>query len=148
MEPLELAELIERAGGRWVAAGPPPPLRVAELATDSRTLPDQAIFVALQGETFDGHAFVDDARRRGALASIVSRERLGALSPGSGPYIAVDDPLAALEKVARWNRSRLALEVVAITGSVGKTSTKEFLATILSGAFRVKSAPKSFNNRI
>jgi len=148
MEPLELAELIERAGGRWVAAGPPPPLRVAELATDSRTLPDQAIFVALQGETFDGHAFIDDARRRGALASIVSRERLGALSPGSGPYIAVDDPLAALEKVARWNRSRLALEVVAITGSVGKTSTKEFLATILSGGFRVKSAPKSFNNRI
>jgi UDP-N-acetylmuramoyl-tripeptide--D-alanyl-D-alanine ligase len=78
----------------------------------------------------------------------VSRERLGALPPGSGPYIAVEDPLTALERIARWNRGRLGLEVVGITGSVGKTSTKEFLATILSGAFRVKSAPKSFNNRI
>jgi UDP-N-acetylmuramoyl-tripeptide--D-alanyl-D-alanine ligase len=148
MEPQELREIIERMGGRWVAPTPPPRLRVAELGTDSRTISDNAIFVALQGPRFDGHAFLGEARRRGAVASIVSRSRVDGLSPESGPYIAVDDPLEALESVARWNREHLDLEVVAVTGSVGKTSTKEFLATVLAGRFEVRSAPKSFNNRI
>jgi UDP-N-acetylmuramoyl-tripeptide--D-alanyl-D-alanine ligase len=148
MEPLELGEIIERAGGRWVGAAPPPSIRVAELGTDTRTIADNAVFVALEGPRFDGHAFLGDARRRGAVASIVCRGRLADLPPESGPYIAVEDPLAALERVARWNRDRLGLEVIAVTGSVGKTSTKEFLATVLAGRFEVRSAPKSFNNRI
>ncbi len=148
MEPLELESIVQHSGGRWVAASPPPSLSVAELGTDSRTLGNQSIFVALTGPKFDGHAFVADARRRGAVASIVRSNRVPELPASGGPYIAVDEPLDALERLARWNRERLALSVVAVTGSVGKTSTKEFIATILGGALQVKSAPKSFNNRI
>jgi UDP-N-acetylmuramoyl-tripeptide--D-alanyl-D-alanine ligase len=148
MEPMEIREIIEKAGGRWIAPAPPPALRVAEIGTDSRTISDDAIFVALQGPRFDGHAFLGEARRRGAVASIVSEARVEALPPASGPYIVVDDPLEALERLARWNRDRLAIEVVAVTGSVGKTSTKGFLATVLAGRFEVRSAPRSFNNRI
>jgi UDP-N-acetylmuramoyl-tripeptide--D-alanyl-D-alanine ligase len=131
-----------------VAAGPPPGVLVAELLTDSRTLSRQSIFVALRGERFDGHSYLEEARAKGAIASIVSQSRLEGLPARGGPYIAVDDPLEALERIARWNRNRLNLRVVGVTGSVGKTSTKEFLATVLAGAFQVKSAPKSFNNRL
>ncbi|MBI4601875.1 MAG: UDP-N-acetylmuramoyl-tripeptide--D-alanyl-D-alanine ligase [Planctomycetes bacterium] len=148
MEPLELPTLVEKSGGSWIASGPPPPVRVAELGTDSRAIAGPSVFVALKGPRFDGHDHVEEARRKGAVASIVERGRLPALPRGGGPFIAVDDPLESFERIARWNRDRLGLSVVAVTGSVGKTSTKEFLATVLAGAFRVKSAPKSFNNRI
>ncbi len=148
MEPLDLQTIVERSGGSWVAQEPPPRVRVAELGTDSRTLASQSVFVALSGPRFDGHSFLGDARKRGAVASIVRRSRVGELPRAAGPYIAVDDPLEALERLARWNRERLRFTVVAITGSVGKTSTKDLLATVLAGAFHVKSAPKSFNNRL
>jgi len=120
----------------------------AEVLTDSRTLSRQSVFVALRGERFDGHSYLEEARAKGAIASIVSQSRLGELPARGGPYIAVDDPLQALERLARWNRNRLKTSVIGVTGSVGKTSTKEFLATVLSAAFQVKSAPKSFNNRL
>jgi len=123
-------------------------MRVAELGTDSRTVARQSVFVALSGPRFDGHDYLEEARGKGAIASIVSRSRLGDLPRSGGPYIAVDDPLRALERIAAWNRDHLDLTVIAVTGSVGKTSTKEFLGTLLSRGFRVKSAPKSYNNRI
>lgn len=148
MEPLEVHAIVEKVGGEWRAPVPPPPLRVAELSTDSRTIARQSVFVALDGPRFDGHDYLEEARRKGAVASIVRRSRLGDLPRAGGPYIAVDDPLAALERIAAWNRDHLALTVIGVTGSVGKTSTKEFLQTLLSGAFRVKSAPKSYNNRL
>lgn len=148
MEPLELSSIIGNSGGRWVGAAPLPASRIAELGTDTRTLGQQSVFVALSGPKFDGHQFVAEARKRGAIASIVRASRLGELPSEGGPYIAVDDPLEALERLAAWNRKRLPFEVVAVTGSVGKTSTKEFIATLLGAAFQTKSAPKSFNNRI
>jgi len=148
MEPLELESIVRHSGGSWISPAPLPRLSVAELGTDTRTLGNQSVFLALSGPNFDGHSFVEEARRRGAVASVVKASRVAVLPPAGGPYIAVNEPLDALERLARWNRDRLALTVVAVTGSVGKTSTKEFLATVLSGGFQVKSAPKSFNNRI
>lgn len=148
MEPLLLESIVRHSSGQWISATPLPHLSVAELSTDTRTLGNQSVFVALTGPNFDGHAFVEEARRRGAVASVVKASRVAELPPAGGPYVAVDDPLDALERLARWNRERLQLTVVAVTGSVGKTSTKEFLATVLAGAMQVKSAPKSFNNRI
>ncbi|HVR76580.1 MAG TPA: UDP-N-acetylmuramoyl-tripeptide--D-alanyl-D-alanine ligase [Planctomycetota bacterium] len=145
---MELKEIVERSGGRWTGPGPPRHALVAELGTDSRTIGASSVFVALSGKRFDGHAHVLEAMRRGALSSIVSEARLADLPASVGPYIAVDDPLTALERLARWNRDRLDMKVVAVTGSVGKTSTKEFIATILGAQFRVRSAPKSFNNRL
>ncbi len=148
MEPLELESIVRHSRGRWVATSPLPALSVAELSTDTRALGNQSVFVALSGPNFDGHAFVSEARHRGAVASIVQSRRLSELPPSGGPYIVVDEPLEALERLARWNRERLSLSVIAVTGSVGKTSVKEFISTILGGAHSVKSAPKSFNNRI
>lgn len=148
MEPLELESILEHAGGQWVSTTPVPRLRVAEIGTDTRTLARQSVFVALPGSHCDGHAFVAEAKRRGAVASIVRQASLASLPPGGGPYIAVAEPLDALEQLAIWHRGRLRAQVVAVTGSVGKTSTKEFLTTVLAGAFQVRSAPKSFNNRL
>jgi UDP-N-acetylmuramoyl-tripeptide--D-alanyl-D-alanine ligase len=148
MEPVDLNTIVSQVRGRWVGPAPPPPVRVAEVGTDSRTLPSQALFIALRGERHDGHCHVEEARRRGAVASIVSEARLAELPPAGGPYVAVDDPLSALERLASWNRDRLKLAVVGITGSVGKTSTKEFTGTVLAGRFQVKTAPRSFNNRL
>ena len=148
MEPLDLHSVIRHAGGRWVGANPPPNALIAEIGTDTRLLSGEGLFVALQGEHRDGHAFVTEARRRGVLASIVAENRVSDLSQAGWPYIAVDDPLGALERLAAWNRRRLDPVVVGITGSVGKTSTKAFLETILSARFQVKAAPKSYNNRL
>lgn len=149
MEPLRLEKIVEVSGGSWIDRESPPGTLVGEVSTDSRTLPKASVFVALRGERFDGHAYVREAHQKGALASIVSEDCLGDLPPSSGPYICVRDTLEALECIARWNRDRLTgLSVVGVTGSVGKTSTKEFLATVLADACTVKCAPKSYNNRI
>lgn len=148
MDPLALKAVIQEVEGRWVGGSPPPEVCVADVVTDSRTLSDSSLFVALEGENGDGHAFVGEARRRGAVASVVRHTQLSRLPPSEGPYIAVDEPLAALERMGVCNRRLANLSIVGVTGSVGKTSTKEFLATILAADFRVQAAPKSFNNRL
>lgn len=148
MEPLPIGTIARAIGGSWERGGPPEGAVVREVSTDTRTLSGSAVFFALSGERFDGHAFVAEAKRRGALASVVARGRAAGLPPEAGPYLSVDDPLAGLERLASWNRGRAGLRVVAVTGSVGKTTTKGFIAAILSRAFRVCAAPKSFNNRI
>ena len=122
---------------------------VRGIATDSRSIEAGDVFFALVGERVDGHAFVGRALGEGAHAAVVSEERLASLPAElHARCIAVDDPLAALERLAVGTRERLGFSVTAITGSVGKTTTKEFLATILSQRFRVEKAPRSFNNRL
>ena len=148
MESVELRQVAAEVGGRWI--GPKDGLgeRVTDVCTDTRTLTGKPLFIALRGENFDAHRFVETARRKGAAASIVEASELGKLPSGSAPYIVVDDALEAMERLAVWNRRRLDMRVVGITGSVGKTSTKEFLATVLREKFHVTAAPKSYNNRI
>lgn len=148
MEPARLKDIAEVIGASWRAVGTCGDATVREVSTDTRTLSGPALFFALRGERFDGHAFVEEAKRRGAAASVVAGERAAGLPESAGPYLCVPDPLEALEKLASWNRGRGGLRVVAVTGSVGKTTTKEFLAEILAASFRVRAAPKSFNNRI
>lgn len=152
MEPVELSAIVEHLGARWHggAGDPRPPAHalVAEVSTDSRNLKGRPIFIALRGENFDGHRFVPEARRRGAVACVVAETDLPHLPSDGGPYLVVDDPLVGMERLAKWNRDRIQPRVVAVTGSVGKTSTKEFLGTILSERFQTTVAPKSYNNRI
>ena len=148
MKPLELGAVVKIMSGRWVAPGAPPHTLVADVSTDTRSLSGNPLFVALRGDRFDAHQFVAEAKRRGAVASVVAERALETLPKGAGPYVVVDDPLSAIERLAKWNRDRLNMTVVAITGSVGKTSTKEFLATLLRERFQVTAAPKSYNNRI
>lgn len=132
-----------------IAAGGHPARRFGAggVSIDSRTLRPGDLFVALQGEHRDGHAFVADALSRGAAGAMVSRVPPG-LAPDA-PLLMVPDTLAALHRLGEFARARSRARVVAITGSVGKTTTKEMLRLILEAAApdRVHAARASYNNQ-
>jgi len=115
------------------------------ISTDTRALAAGDLFVALKGERFDAHDFLAQARTRGAAAAVVRRGT--APLPGL-PYFEVDDPLAALGALGRTRRRVFApgTPVVAITGSSGKTSTKELVAAALSARYRVHATAANLNN--
>lgn len=100
--------------------------------SDSRKLKSGELFVALTGENFDGHGFVAQAIAQGAVAAIVSHEWASSVAAKGLPLLAVDDTLAAYQDLARWWRSQFAHPVVSVTGSVGKTTTKEIIASMLA----------------
>ena len=103
------------------------------LSTDSRTVGEGQLFWALKGETFDGHAFVKDAIQRGAAGAVVDKDRYPDLPGNTGAAIlGVPDTLKALGDLAGWWRHRFKARVTAITGSAGKTTTKEMTSAILS----------------
>jgi UDP-N-acetylmuramoyl-tripeptide--D-alanyl-D-alanine ligase len=113
-------------------------------STDTRTLPEGALFIALRGENFDGHDFLDKAIERGASAAMLERE------PGEStfPAIIVDNTRMAMGDLARAWRSNFTLPVIAITGSNGKTTVKEMLTSILSRTAEVLSTHGNLNNDI
>jgi len=130
------------AAAQGVADGTPS-LRITGLSIDTRSLAPGDVFVALQ-DVRDGHEFVPNAFRAGAAAAIVSRAfpRAGT----AGALVRVVDPLRALEGLARAARARSSARVIAVTGSVGKTGTKEMLRLALSAAGPTHAAEKSYNN--
>lgn len=117
----------------------------AGVSTDTRTLAGGELFVAIAGENFDGHDFVSDAVASGAAGVVVSR---AVAIEAPVPVYRVPDTLAALGRLARYRRRRHAAQVVAITGSSGKTTTKEFLRGALQRSYRVHANPGNLNNRI
>lgn len=119
-------------------------LSVFGIATDTRRLKEREIFIALVGENFDGHNFVSQAVAQGAIAVIVNR-RLESLTV---PQFVVEDTLCAYQQIARWWRDRFNIPVIGITGSVGKTSTKELIAAVLSTQGKVLKTEANFNNEI
>jgi UDP-N-acetylmuramoyl-tripeptide--D-alanyl-D-alanine ligase len=138
-----LVELARACGGRLVGA---PDTAISSVSTDTRSITRGALFVAVRGETFDGHAFLGEARARGAAAVLVSTEPPADLGL---PAIAVDDTVAALGELARAHRAKFTGPVVAITGSNGKTTTKELCARVLEAAGRrVRRTPGNLNNHI
>ena len=108
---------------------------------DTRTIQPENLFVVLQGAR-DGHDFIPAAMEKGAAAVLCSRR------VGDYPAIYVDDPRIALGQIARQERRRLNMKVVAVTGSVGKSTTKEMIAQVLSGTFRTAKTPVNHNNDI
>jgi UDP-N-acetylmuramoyl-tripeptide--D-alanyl-D-alanine ligase len=139
LEPLTLAEVAAVTGGKLEGDGA---LTFASVSTDSRTLEAGALFLALKGENFDGHAYVAQAIARGAIAAVVSVPMEGIAC------IEVTDTLAALQAIARLSRAKFTGPVIAVTGSVGKTTTKEFLALALSPLGTVHKTPANLNNEI
>jgi UDP-N-acetylmuramoyl-tripeptide--D-alanyl-D-alanine ligase len=126
----ELAEVLAATGGELAALGAA--TRFPGVATDTRKLRAGELFVAIQGETHDGHAFVADAVRRGAGAVVIEPAHVG--EPIRCGVIVVRDTLAALGDLAAFHRRRHRPRIVAVTGSNGKTTTKEMLAVILERA--------------
>jgi len=100
--------------------------------SDSRKLKSGELFVALTGENFDGHGFVAQAIAQGAVAAIVSLEWASSEAAKGLPLLAVDDTISAYQDLARWWRSQFVRPVVSVTGSVGKTTTKEIIASMLA----------------
>lgn len=136
---------ICNAIGGQLVSGPFERAASGGVCTDSRALPPHAVFFALGGEKFDGNLFAPEASRT-AAAVVVSRAE-----PGMDPscaVILVDDTLAALQKLASWWRSNLNLTVVGLTGSNGKTSTKDLTASVLSQRFRTIATEGNLNNHI
>jgi UDP-N-acetylmuramoyl-tripeptide--D-alanyl-D-alanine ligase len=121
-------------------------VNISSVTTDSREDCSGALFVALKGDTFDGHAYLADAFTRGAIAAIVSEtiEK----PEDHWRLLKVDNTLNALVSLAAGYRRKLPIPVVAITGSCGKTTTKEFLAAALTPKYRVAKPRASFNNLI
>lgn len=115
------------------------------ISTDSRTVEPGDLFLALSGENFQGHDFVSDALAKGATGVVVSREVQAEESTVIYP---VDDTLLALGRLARHRHRALRARVVGITGSSGKTTTKDLVAEVLRGSYKVHATPRNLNNRV
>ena len=115
------------------------------ILTDSRSIQGGELFVALEGERFDGHEFVAAALEAGCRGAVVSRD---VSVPDGAVLYRVPDTLVALGDLARYRRLALPARVVGVTGSVGKTTTKELLAAALGSTLRVHATPGNLNNRI
>lgn len=144
MNPIDASTLARHAGGE-VAAGRGGVLANA-VSTDTRTIPAGSVFFALRGERFDANDFAPQAIAAGA--SIVVVERWDGDCPDHAAVVKVADSLAALQRLAAWYRRQRELPVVGITGSNGKTSTKDFTAAVLGCAYSVCATRGNLNNHI
>src|SRR5690606_24120888 len=116
------------------------------ISTDTRTIGPGDLFVALIGDRFDGHAFLEDAVRAGAAGAVVSDRSVQA--PAGSTLYPVDDTLAALARLAEYRRERLAARFVAVVGSNGKTTTKELIRAALSTRYCAEATRGNLNNQI
>lgn len=119
----------------------------SHVETDTRAIIEGALFVALKGETFDGHDYVLQAKERGAAGAVVAEDRPEYKQEGFAVVI-VTDTRKAYQDLARFHRRRFSIPVIAVTGSVGKTSTRSMIAAVLSQKYRVLQTEKNFNNEI
>ncbi len=140
-----VATLAEAAGGEILSGNPGAQVRA--ISTDTREIAPGDCFIALPGENHDGSAFVPDAISKGAGAVIVS-ERIVLSQDTSAALIRVDDTLYALGELARRHRMKFDIPVIAVSGSNGKTSTKEMIAAIFSRTRKVLKNKGNFNNLI
>src|SRR5215470_11258200 len=145
MNRLSIAQIAEFTGAAVSSGGGK--VFVDRVSTDSRTLKRGELFVALRGENFDGHNFVESAAKSGAAGAIVDANWKGEI-PKDFALIRVEDTLAAYQKLAAGYRRSLSLKVVAVTGSNGKTTTKDFAASVLARRFRVTKTEGNFNNHV
>jgi UDP-N-acetylmuramoyl-tripeptide--D-alanyl-D-alanine ligase len=135
------SDLAAWTDGRWTAE---PGAAVTGFNQDTRTLSAGQVFVALKTEKRDGHEFLSDARASGAVAALVSR----AVSGTDLPQLVVRDPLAAFQHIAAAHRRAFRGKVVGVTGSAGKTSTKDLMALLLGGVPSVHATAGNLNNHI
>src|SRR5436190_24046774 len=143
MNPTPIEKIAEFAGSAAFAGDGK--IFVDKVSTDSRTLKRGRLFVALRGENFDGHNFVEAAAKIGAAGAMVESNWAGKV-PENFALIRVKDTLQAYQTLAANYRKSLSLRVVAITGSNGKTTTKDFSAAVLARCFRVTRTEGNFNN--
>jgi UDP-N-acetylmuramoyl-tripeptide--D-alanyl-D-alanine ligase len=145
MNRLSISEIAGLAGARLESGDGK--VSIDKISTDSRILKRGELFVALRGENFDGHKFVEATAKSGAAGAIVDSEWNGKV-PAKFAVIRAKDTLVAYQTLAANYRKSLPLKVLAITGSNGKTSTKDFAASVLGRKFRVTKTQGNFNNHV
>lgn len=118
---------------------------ISSVSTDTRTITEGALFVALKGENFDGHRFIQAATEKGAVCCIVNKT---AENIEGFPVIEVEDTATALKDLAEYYRRKFDVSVVGITGSVGKTSTKDMIASVLEQSAKTHRTKGNLNNEI
>ena len=116
------------------------------ISIDTRTLEAGDAYFAIKGDVHDGHKFVAAASNAGASVSVVAKDKVDSLEGETGSLLVVDDVLIALEKLGAASRARTAAKIIAVTGSVGKTTTKEALRTALEACGKIHASAASYNN--
>lgn len=126
-----------------------PDTQINNIKIDSREVQKDDIFVAIRGENFDGHDFINEAFQNGALAVITEKDfKLNKELENKKFVFVVENSILALQKIAKFYKSKFQAKVIAITGSVGKSTVKEMLASILSQKFNIIKTQKNFNGQI
>lgn len=144
MKEMSLQQIARACGGSYTGEDSQKNREVLGVVIDSRKVEPGYLFVAIKGERVDGHSFIPAVFAKGAACVLCER----APEHPAGPYILVDSCLNALKSLAEYYRSTLSIPVVGITGSVGKTSTKEMIAAVLGQKYRVLKTEGNFNNEI
>ncbi len=145
MNKLSIIQIIDFARGKLESGDGN--VVVDRISTDSRTVKPGELFVALRGENFDGHKFVEEVAQKGAAGAVVDWAWKRKV-PQNFAVVRVDDTLRAYQDLASNYRKSLPLKVIAITGSNGKTTTKDFTASVLAKKFRVTKTDGNFNNHV
>ena len=145
MRAFTVRQALEATGGRYFGPESALDARIIRVSSDSRDIGPGTLFVAFKGARVDGHSYMADCLNRGAVCCISEREPESAAEM---PLIRVRSSLAAIGALAGWYRRGFNLPVVGITGSVGKTTTKEMISAVLERKFRVHKTEKNFNNEL
>lgn len=144
MQNMSLEQITSAVGGTYYGDRTLKHLNISGVAIDSRKIKTDFLFVPIKGTRVDGHDFIREVMNEGALCTLTERPIEGI----SFPYILVDSCEQALKSLAKYYRSTLNVKVIGITGSVGKTSTKEMVATVLEQKYNVLKTSGNFNNEI
>lgn len=144
MKEMSLIQIARACGGTYLGDENQKHTEAAGVVIDSRLVEPGFLFVAVKGARVDGHSFIPTAFAKGAAAVLCEQVP----DHPAGPCIQVDSCLEAIKKLAEYYRSTLTIPVIGISGSVGKTSTKEMIAAILSQRYRVLKTEGNFNNEI
>lgn len=144
MKHMSLQNIASACQGTYYGEESKKELEITGVAIDSRKIEQGFLFVPIKGERVDGHNFIPQVMENGALCTLSEQE----LPNADYPYILVDSTVQALQDLAKYYRSCLDIKVVGITGSVGKTSTKEMVASVLGEKYSVLKTAGNFNNEI
>lgn len=144
MKRMSLRRIAEACNGTYVGDARQRETEIAGVVIDSRQVKPGFLYIPIRGERVDGHTFIPDVFEKGA-AAVLSEEEL---TQPAGPYIRVESCQQALKDIAEYYRSTVDIKIVGITGSVGKTSTKEMIASVLEQKYRVLKTEGNLNNEI
>ncbi len=144
---MKVGEILKVTGGRLISGNRGIDIDTASISTDSRSVKVGEFFIALKGPNFDGDDFVEEAFKKGAIGALVTKPRSPANSSGH-IVIQVSNATKAMQDMARYHRTKFKIPVIGVTGSNGKTTTKEMAWSVLSSKYNVLKNEGTKNNHI